>query len=537
MRGVAALGWGLVYPAVIAPIWALVDDRYVAYHVVLIVNAFVMSLAAVPAYLLARLFVSRRSSLLVAAMTVLVPSLSYTGAVLTENVCYPLFLFAVFAIARAVRRPTIGAQALVLAALALLALTRIQGVALLGGYAGAVLTYTLTTARPDRTAYVKRFAPTAFAVVPLALAPMLASAARGDGIFGWLGERSGTFDALQAQSVPKWFVFLLVGLVLYVAIAPAVATAIVSGYGLSRRADEAVRLFAAVVLPTTGSVLVSVAFVSASVHVDRIGNLNERYVFYLVPMTFVGLALWIERGLPRPRPWAYLAVGVACISPALLPIHRLDYNAGLQALALLPWRELTDSAVGVAVLVGTVAVCCGAAWLTCGVRSTWRLWALVGAWMAVLGLFAIESNRVSVSKTAASFDGLAATWVDQVVPRDADVTVVWDENRARRGLPDSFYFWLMVTEFFNKSIGDVYRLGPATLYEDTLPTIPAGVGPGRALVDGHGRPITAVYALVACRTSIEGRVVAEAPRGALRLIRVAGVLRLSSGTRCDRPQP
>ena len=90
----------------IAPVWALVEDGYVAYHATLALNALVMSLAAIPAYFLARLFVSRRASLLVAAMTVVVPSLSYTGAVLTENAFYPLFLTAALAIAHAVRRPS-----------------------------------------------------------------------------------------------------------------------------------------------------------------------------------------------------------------------------------------------------------------------------------------------------------------------------------------------------------------------------------------------------------------------------------------------
>ena len=55
--------------AVIAPVWALVEDRYVAYHVTLALNAVLMSLAAIPAYFLARLVVSRGSSLLVATMT------------------------------------------------------------------------------------------------------------------------------------------------------------------------------------------------------------------------------------------------------------------------------------------------------------------------------------------------------------------------------------------------------------------------------------------------------------------------------------
>ena len=65
VRGVPVFGWGEVYPTLIAPAWALFDDPVRAYHVALGINALVMSLAAIPAYLLARLFVSERSALLV----------------------------------------------------------------------------------------------------------------------------------------------------------------------------------------------------------------------------------------------------------------------------------------------------------------------------------------------------------------------------------------------------------------------------------------------------------------------------------------
>ena len=148
VRDVPVFGWGEVYPAVISPVWALVEDRYVAYHVTLALNAVLMSLAAIPAYFLARLFVSRGSSLLVATMTVVVPSLSYTGAVLTENAFYPLFLTAVLAIAHAVRRPSLATQAAALVAVGLVVFTRIQGVAMLAAYAGAALLYCLTAAAP-----------------------------------------------------------------------------------------------------------------------------------------------------------------------------------------------------------------------------------------------------------------------------------------------------------------------------------------------------------------------------------------------------
>ncbi len=537
VRDVPVFGWGEVYPAVLAPVWAFVDDRYVAYHASLVVNAVLMSLVAVPAYFLARLFVSRGSSVLVALLTVLVPSLSYTGATLTENAFYPAFVLALLAIARTVRCPTIGAQALALAALALVVLTRIQGAALLAGYAGAVLTYALTCEPGRRFSYARRFAPTLFFVVPVALAPVLVSVARGEGVFGWLGQRSGTFDEFQVHEVPQWFVFLGVGIVLYVAVIPAIASTIVVMLGLSRHAAEPVRLFAAVALPTFAVMLLSVAFVSASFDVDGIGNLNERYVFHVVPLTFVGLALWIELGLPRPRPWAWVVLGLACVAPALLPIDRLDYNAGLQALALLPWPELVGSPGAIALLVGVCTVALGAAWLVARPQTAWRLWALVATWMVVLGLFAVESNRVSASRTAAAFDGRSATWIDDALPTAADVVVLWDETKARKDLPDSFYFWLMVTEFFNERVGDVYRLGGLTRYEDFLPTVPARRGTGGAVLDREGRPVVAEYALVTCRTPIAGRRVAQAPRGALRLVRVDGPLVVLPQPGCTRREP
>ena len=89
--------------------------------------------------------------------------------------------------------------------------------------------------------------------------------------------------------------------------------------------------------------LLSVSLVSASLDVDGTENLNERYVFYVVPLLVIGLALWIESGLPRPRPWALVAFLGSCLLVALLPVDRLEYNAGFQSVALLPWLSLSLS--------------------------------------------------------------------------------------------------------------------------------------------------------------------------------------------------
>ena len=92
-------------------------DPVRAYHAALAINALVMSMAAVPAYFLGRMFVAGKAAILVAAMTVLVPSMAYTGVVMTENASYPVFLLAVLLIARAVRTPSIANQALALVGL------------------------------------------------------------------------------------------------------------------------------------------------------------------------------------------------------------------------------------------------------------------------------------------------------------------------------------------------------------------------------------------------------------------------------------
>lgn len=537
VRGVPVFGWGEVYPTLIAPVWALFQDTFWAYRATLFVNALLMSLAAVPAYLLARLFVSRRGALLVATATVLVPSMSYTGAVMTENAFYPALLFAVLLVARTVRRPTVGSQALALVLLGVVVLTRVQGVALIAAYVGAVVTYALTAPRAERLPYLRRFLPTAAVMLPLALAPMLVSIARGDGALGWLGARSGTFGGFHAAEVPQWFVFLATGLVLYVAVIPIAAMVVVVGLGLSRRASEPFRLFAAVALPTWTAMLLCVAFVSASFDADGIGNLNERYVFYVVPIAFVGLATWIEAGLPRPRPWAGVVVGACCLLVALLPIDRLDYNAELQALALLPWGTLSLSDSALALLVAGLTLACGAVWLTCSRRSVGRLWLVPAVWMVVLGVFAVQSNAVSSSNTARAFEGRAATWVDDAVPAGAEVAVLWDERRARPGRPEWFYFWVMATEFFNQKVGVVYRIGAPTYFEEFLPTVPVGPRPDGTLRTERGGRVDADYVLVTCRTIVEGETVARAPRGAVQLVRVDGPIRLSGRRGCSRAQP
>ena len=531
VRGVPELGWGVVYPMLIAPAWAMFHDPFWAYRAALVINAVVMSLAAVPAYLLARMFVSSRASLLVAAMTVLVPSMAYTGVVMTENAFYPVFLLSLWLIARAVRRPTLGSQVLALLALGVVVLTRIQGLALVGAYTTAVLLYGLLGPRGERGAYLRRFAPSLWAALAAMLAPVGASLVRGDGALGWLGARSGTFDGFHALEVPEWFTYLTADLLVYVAIIPGVATALVLGSGLSTRAPEKLRLFASLGLSVFLAMLTSVSLVSASLDVDGRENLNERYVFYVVPLMFVGLALWIGERLPKPRPWALIAVATSGALVVLLPIDRLELNANFQSLALMPWLGVPLSATPLHVVVAIFAGVCGVVWWTCRQATVGRLWLVAAVTMMLAFASAYVSEADSASFAAAVFDKRSATWLDSAVPTGATVAVVWDERHGRGQTLDPFYPWIMVTEFFNESVRDVYRLGPPTYYEDFLPTIPVALGSdGTVLL--NGRPLQRRLVLVTCQTPVSGAVLARAPRGSLELVQVEGPVRLSGATRC-----
>ena len=85
IRGVSSNGYGFVYPALIAPAWRLFGPMPMVYGAAKAINAFVMSLAAIPGYYLARRLLSPGLSLCAAVLTVIVPSMLYTSTLMTEK--------------------------------------------------------------------------------------------------------------------------------------------------------------------------------------------------------------------------------------------------------------------------------------------------------------------------------------------------------------------------------------------------------------------------------------------------------------------
>ena len=130
-----------------------------------------------------------------------------------------------------------------------------------------------------RGPYLRRFVPTAALLLAVRLIPVFMSIARGDGAFGWLGPRSNTFAQFQPWEIPQWFVYLVAGLVLYVALIPVAASAVVIGRGLALgfRTDQAIRSRCAVHACRDAPLGVARERLARC---RRSVNLNERYVFY-----------------------------------------------------------------------------------------------------------------------------------------------------------------------------------------------------------------------------------------------------------------
>ena len=97
------LSFSPLYPLVLSPIYALGASAPTAYALIKVVNAFLLSLSVFPVYGIARFVLPRRTSLLVAGLSLVAPLMVYSSLTISENLAYPLCLIAVWATLRALR--------------------------------------------------------------------------------------------------------------------------------------------------------------------------------------------------------------------------------------------------------------------------------------------------------------------------------------------------------------------------------------------------------------------------------------------------
>lgn len=322
-----------LYPLLIAPAW-LLGSMETTYAVAKAIGALLMSLAAVPVFLWGRTLVSATSALVAAALTLATPWLVLTGTLMAEVAFLPVFLAACWAIARALEAPTLARQAVALGACGLAAATRVQGLIVCAILAAAVIAYRRDLRRWWPTAAVLAVAGLALLVLP-----------RGLGVYGGVDDPD-----YGAGSLARWIVYDLGVLALAVGVVPLAALVAL------RPRTAAERAFVAVAASATGWLL---ALAAVSSHWNPVG-IKERYLLHAMPLLFLALVVWVERGAPR-RWWA----AAAAVPVVALPLGDLYDDPALlgNAFGLIPFYRLSLEVDGVRLLVAALAVAAAAvAW-------------------------------------------------------------------------------------------------------------------------------------------------------------------------------
>jgi glycosyltransferase involved in cell wall biosynthesis len=511
--------YGVVYPLLIAPayrVFGFVPDAYAAAKTI---GSVLMSLTAIPVYFLARRLVPPLLSLIAAALAVAVPSMMYTGTLMTETVFYPIFACVALALVLMLERPTMWRQVLLLGLCVLAFLTRSQAIVLIPAVATAPLLLAWLDHRGLRM--LKDFR-VLYGVLAAGVVGVLGiQLARGKSPYDVLGSYSVTGHAdYHVGQVLKWLLYHVAELDLYLGILPFAALLLLTLIG--RSLDRPLRVFLAAALPLTSWLALEVAAFASALS----PRVQERNLFYVAPLFLIALLAWIDRGMPRPPRAVAAAAVLAAALPGFLPYHRLiDVSAESDTLALLPLWWLQEHIVALDTIVVVVVIAAAVlALVFCLLSPRYALVlpALVVIWFA----FATErierfSHGFPKASVGALFQGITnpdRDWVDAVAGRNGDVAFVFSGKD-----PTQQPLTLWENEFFNRSIGPVYDLEQPSMggLPETHVTQRAD---GVLLADG--RPVRHDFVLSEESVPLAGEIVARDERKGMALRRTDGPLRI-----------
>jgi len=494
-------GYSVVYPLLISPVYALFETLPDAYAGVKALNAVVMSLAAVPAFFLARRVMRDGLALLAALLAVALPSLAYTGTVMTENVFYPLFLATVLVLVLVLESPTAGRVVLLLALLALAFATRVQAVALLP----AVLLAPLLLAVFERrglTSTISRFRWLYGVTLGLGIAAVAVQLGAGRAPQELLGAYSPVDEAgYELGDALRYLWWHVAELSLYVLVIPLAATIVL--VGRARSLDARLQAFLAALVSIT-VFLAPIVAVFASRFSYRI---EERNLFYLAPLFCVALLAWVEIGAPRPRVLATAAAAVSALLVVAIPFDRfLTTSAITDTLMLLPLWSLQDRIGESWITLAAFGLAAGlaAAFLFVPLRFAIALPLLVlGLWVLAVRPIWWGTHGFERFSRGALFQGIRTAdrdWVDRTLPRDEWAAFLWTGRTDR--------LTVIETEFFNRGVGPVYFVTDPT--PGGLPETRVRIDPrtGRVTLPG-GAPVRDRYLLADSSFEPDGRALAR----------------------------
>jgi hypothetical protein len=518
-----------LYPALIAPAW-LLDSVQGAYGAAKAINTVAMSLAAIPMYLWARRLVSEGWALAAAALLLLMPAFAYSGMIMTESAFLPLFLAALYALARALETPTLAWQLVAVGTVLPAVVIRLQGLVLFAVLVTAIVLDAFVTAWAGKErvrAFVVRlrtFTPAGIALLVLGtiyVAYAVISYERlSDGLGGYGGivELHYSFwDGL------RWTVVHAGELIFAVGFLPASAFLVLAVVWMRPAGPPADRAFVSVTAAALLWIVPQVGFF-ASRYSERI---EERNMFFLEPLLLLALVAWVARSAPRPPRWTAAAVAVPAALLTAIPLERL-FNVPIlsETLALIPLLRVSALVEGGTDATRVLLAMGAAAAALLFVFVPRRLAAVtigaVAVFLALSAWSAAGTLREQAKATRQATQTANADWIDVAVGSDADVPFVFTPDLVA----DSHLLWQ--TEFWNRSVGDVYGLDAADPTGKAV--VPTTVDArGRFVRTADGRPLAPRYVLAQPGLDIAGEKVAS--EGRLVLYRVGAPLRLETQLR------
>jgi hypothetical protein len=522
--GKSGLAYSPLYPVVLSPIYALTSSMHTAYEWAKVENAVLISLSVFPIYGIARSLLSRGRSVGVAAISLVAPLMLYSGFEMSESLAYPLCLVAIWTMLRAVRRPSVGNDALLLVAIALASAARLQLVVLLPAALTAVVLVGMLQPTPRERSRARAVLRAVlehwvlFGTVGAAILAVLVRSAMNGGALPLAGRYSnvGTAHASPVRAFELFFQHLA-GLDWAVGVIPF-AAALLGCYVLARAGfPRRGLIFASVAAASVFWVLLEVAFDAAAFDATsprRVSGLvdppriHERYLIYLLPFFLVALAgaLPIFRaGKVASRRHLVIAFVVALL-PALIPFGTVINNTIVSdSFSLQPFGtavhgylvaspHATTAAVGLSAILAFV-------YFRAAVRPLPSL-AITVTVLVFLGLSFLELSRQTTSFTNAAV-GLPShnDWVDRATGGRGPVSFVSGEKTSQITILD--------TAFWNTSIARVYY------------TCSMWLGPSFG-EERFGGAVRTRYAVVPADFRMPGRVLGRDRPGRLVLIAPPG---------------
>ncbi|MDX6517031.1 MAG: hypothetical protein QOH73_2697 [Gaiellaceae bacterium] len=481
-----------LYPLLVAPVFGHGDvpASLTEAHVL---NAIVMTSAALPVFALAReLQGSRLWALFAAGVAVAGPWMVLSSFLLTEVVAYPAFVWAVFAIERAIARPSRRADALALALVGLATLSRVQLFVLLPAFVVVALVQELRYREGRSWRSLLRAHDLLFGVVAA-----VAGAAIVLAVAGRLASALGTYSVTAHGSlVPLGSFELALRHLAVLSLGFGVVPLVLGlGWALVTVAAPSGRRAHGFALLTV--VLVLGMAIQVGAFAERFGGsvVRDRYLFYVAPLLLVGTVAFL--GETRPRLLApvlgglVFMAGIAMQGPTFkYPGLFADSPSSVSFLWL--WRLLH-------VLGGGLRTAYFVAIL--GAVLTVALVQLLVLWPRAVGpLVAVLTVGVALATTTIAFDrlfsrmgtagrpisanqGVIFTWIDRQVPAEAHGVAMLPFQTAFGDFWTSAAVW-WDAEFWNERIDRSLAIGKSFAWTPTgtFPTQQIHVDPHTGVI-------------------------------------------------------